>query len=117
MGSSQQNCVAWCDEPGGACASGRQVVTEKAGEGTYSFLDGTEFLELLAKSGLLGVPGKAAETGVSTMVGEQVATALLSYPMKSLDMLVVVELIENRNKTKPILYNKAKADWKGEECR
>lgn len=34
----------------------------KAGEGTYSFLDGTEFLELLAESVLLGVPGKASET-------------------------------------------------------
>ena len=42
-------------------AFGRERSQER-GRGTYSFLDRAKFLELLTKSGLFGVPGKASKT-------------------------------------------------------
>lgn len=55
---------------------------------TYSFLNGTELLKLLAKSVLIGVPGKAAVAKLAeTREGcEREST----YPMNSLDILMDV---------------------------
>lgn len=56
------------------------------GANTHSLLDLAEFLELLAESGVVGVPGKAAGMGQCRVVELDEGT----YPMKSLVDMVLM---------------------------
>ena len=59
---------------------------------TYSFLNGTELLELLAKSILISVPCEAAAERMLAIdrrgVSVQSRMCQRTYPMKSLDILI-----------------------------